>query len=144
MVSHGPTLLPPPGFTQLPNFSGIVPASDQSPSQGTLPAVCLPPHLYTPSGFQESRSLLAQDWLPCSRRGGSCEVTITDPALLQSPAATIPGTLLAHTISLPFIFKHPLPSLASKLHIRWYSLCCSLCSSDDQLGVPVGSMSKWV
>ena len=50
----------------------------------------------------------------------------------------------SYTISLPSVFRCPLQSLASKLHIRWDSIGCSLCSSENHLGVPVGYMSKWV
>ena len=38
----------------------------------------------------------------------------------------------------------PLHTLASKLHINWDSSGYSLCSSEDQIGVQVGCMRKWV
>ena len=38
---HGPTIFPSPDVTQLPNVSGNVLASDQSPNRGTLP-LCVP------------------------------------------------------------------------------------------------------
>ena len=37
MANHGPSLLPAPGVTQLPKFSGTVPACNRYPSQGPLP-----------------------------------------------------------------------------------------------------------
>ena len=58
----------------------------------------------------------------------------------------LPGELPVglQNILLP-IFKHRLHStLASKLHISWDSVGCSVCSSEDQLSVPVGCMHKWV
>ena len=59
--------------------------------------------------------------------------------------AQVSGTFpLTYVISLVSVFKSPLQSLASKLHISWDSVGCSLCSLADQLGVPVGCMSKWV
>ena len=71
MTSHGPSLFPAPGVTQLPNFSGTVPASS------ILPAVtyCLFISPARPGDF---------------------------PASLQ--------------ISSVPVLKHPLHTLASKLH----------------------------
>ena len=56
---QGPTLLPSPGVTQLPNFSGTVLASDHSP-------------IYSPQRLEASRSLLVWGCFPCQGRGGSC------------------------------------------------------------------------
>ena len=39
-----------------------------------------------------------------------------------------------NAISLPSVFQCPVQILASKLHISWVSIGCSLCSSEDQLG----------
>ena len=102
--------------------------------------------------------------LHCSGRGGSYGVTFAGPALLQSscgsrhPQHQVPcqgpqqslslcrsqGSYRPYSISLPSVFQCPLQSLASKLHISWDSVGCSLCSSEDWLGVPVGCTSKWV
>ena len=87
-ASHCPSLLPAPGVTRLLTFSGTVPAGNHHSSRGTLPAVC---HLlpFYPLSHYPSRSLLAQTWHGFetpplhSGRGGSCSMTITDPAILQ-------------------------------------------------------------
>ena len=46
------------------------------------------------------------------------------------------------TYLLP-ILKHPLSTLASKLHIILHSVDCSLCFLEGQLSVPVGCMREW-
>ena len=88
--------------------------------------------------------------LPCSGRGGNCSklesLTQLSSSAPPQPRSLVrsPGTFpLAYKISLPPVFKHPLHTLASKLHISWGSVGCSLCSSEDWLGVPVGCRSKW-
>ena len=115
--------------------------------------LCLSPtvSLYT-QRLQASRSPPVKDWRPCPGRGGNYKVTIADPALLQSscsrwqPWSLVPGQGPSHqsTNSLLSVFKCPLQSLASKLHIGWDSIGCSPCSSEDLLGVPAGGTSKWV
>ena len=97
VVSHKSSLLPSPGITQLPNFSGTIPDGDHSPSKGTLLSVCLPLHLFLPSNFKQPDlywwSSVAS--LLCSGRGGSCQITIADPlAVVQSTCdscALVPG-----------------------------------------------------
>ena len=142
-----------PSF-RLPNFSVIVPTRDHCASRGMLLAVChllplypLPPpkatlHMQVPPGMGLR--------LPCSGRGGNCSklesLTQLSSSAPPQPRSLvrIPGTFpLAYKISLPPVFKHPLHTLASKLHISWGSVGCSLCSSEDWLGVPVGCRSKW-
>ena len=51
MASHGPSLLPAPGVTRLPNFSGTVPPSNHSPSLGMPPAACHLLPSYPPRDF---------------------------------------------------------------------------------------------
>ena len=41
------------------------------------------------------------------------------------------------------VFQCPLQLFASKLHISWDSLGCSLCCSEDRLGVPAGHRENW-
>ena len=60
----------------------------------------------------------------------------------SSPAHGLGTFLSAYKISLPPIFKCALDTLASKLLISWDSVYCSLCSSEDWLGIPFGWMSK--
>ena len=60
------------------------------------------------------------------------------PKLLQQPQSQVqgPGTFpWASKISLPSVFKCPLQSLASKLHISWDSVGCS----EDWRGVQLGA-----
>ena len=106
-----------------PKFLWYCPSQRQQSLPGNT--VCCAP--LSPQRLQASRSLLAWDWLTCSKRGGSCKVTITDltppllrcsyssyfglwcrawgPQPLWSPAQG-PGTfLLAYEISLLSVFK---------------------------------------
>ena len=69
------------------------------------------------------------------------------PKILEQPGSLAPGPGTfpwASKISSPSVFKCPLQSSASKLHINWDSIGCLLCSSEDQIGVQVGCMRKWV
>ena len=52
-------------------------------------SVCFPLCLYPPWWLQASRSLLVPPSLPCSGRGGSCRVSIADPAFLQSSSSSL-------------------------------------------------------
>ena len=60
MGSHGPSLPPAPGVTQLPDFSGFVTSRDLQTSQDKPSAVCLLLPLYPPQQFQASRSIPGQ------------------------------------------------------------------------------------
>ena len=54
----------------------------------------------------------------------------------------IPGTPLSqHNLTVCFSTSSTI--LASKLHISWDSVGCSLFSSEDSLGVPVWLRDKW-
>ena len=113
--------------------------------------MCLLLPLYPPSdfkhpglfwhGFVTSPLWERRDPLSCIHWPSS------PPVLLRQPWSLAHGTetfLWAYKISLPSIFKRPMKPLASKLHISWDSVRCSLCSLDDLLGVPVVCTSKWV
>ena len=135
-------LLPSPDVAQHLNFSG---ASIHSPSG------CIPPlrvsHFISipPRDFQHPGSSWCQAALPalvgqgagdltllpvsCSRcwaRGCSNLGPCTDPKHRTVPAQS------------PHHVFQCLQFLASKLHIIWDSICCSLCSSEDLLDVPPG------
>ena len=55
----------------------------------------------------------------------------------------VPGTLPSQSNLLTICFSMSSTVLASKLHISWDAVGCSLCSSEDQLGVPAGHRGKW-
>ena len=50
--------------------------------------------------------------------------------------ALVPGTLLSQHNLLTICFSMSSTILASNLHVSWDTIGCSLCSSEDQLGVP--------
>ena len=81
MVSHSPTLLPSPGVSLLPNFSGAVPASDQA---GEYPVLSVSHSILSLPVTSSIQVYPRRDWLLCSGRGGSCKVRIADLAILQS------------------------------------------------------------
>ena len=53
------------------------------------------------------------------------------------------GPYFPEALSLPFDFSMSYTVLASNLHICWDTVGCSLCSSEDQLGVPLLHRGKW-
>ena len=155
--SHGPTfqpvqrqsesgsdraqLLPSPDIAWHLNSSG---ASVHSPS-GCTTSLCLPLHLYSPSDCQhrgpswywaalsalvgEGAGDLSLLPVSCGRRlarGHGSPGPHADPRDLTFPAQ-----------SLHCLFFNVLCNFfATKLHISWDSVGCSLCSSEDWLGVP--------
>ena len=85
-VSCGPTLLPSPDVTWLPNFSG-------TPNQWPYSLLCVSHWVFFPQYLQASRYLLVQDWLPFSRRGGAEKIQLLTRLSSKAPAAaTVPGT----------------------------------------------------
>ena len=138
-------------MTQLYIFSGTIPSQvTTAPYKYVHGSLCVTYCLFIPAAaFCIQVSAGAGLRLPCSGRGGIQSMSITDPAL--SPV--LPGNPLSLTHSpgtfpvaykiLPPVFKCPLHTFPSKLHIIWDSVSCSLCSSEDRLDVPVGCMSRW-
>ena len=115
-------------------------------------SVCLPLHLYSPHQLPASRSLLVPGCPPCSGRGGSWCSTSPPHVLRQAPGwgpqqpwslFRSQGPYCPSTLSSLSVFQCPLQFFASKLHINWYSIGCSLCSSEDRLGVPSGHRKNW-
>ena len=148
---HRPTLLPSPHNTQLPHFSGNALASDNSPSGGTLP-LCISHCIFIPlSNFKHPGLSWCDATFPalvgevavdpalqssCGSRRPQCQVTFGDCSNL-SPCAG------PNIISLPSVSTSS-TILASKLRISLDSVGCLLCSSEDQLVVPVECTCKWV
>ena len=108
-------------------------------------STCLPHSLYSPRPPQwlpSPRSLLVPGCPLCSGRGGNWCSNIP-PCILQQvlgPATALvlcrsQGPYRLSVISSLSVFQCPLQFLASKLHISWDSIGCSLCSSEDRLGV---------
>ena len=112
----------------------------------------LPLCRYSPQWLPAPRSLLVLGCPPCSGRGGSqCSNSphhvlwwVLDRELQQPwyPRRS-QGSYHPSAISTPSTFQCPLQFLASKLHISWESVGCSLYSSEDQLGVPAGHRENW-
>ena len=69
--------------------------------------------------------------------------TVAGPGAAALIPALVPGTLSSEAISLPSDFSMSSTILASNLHICWDTVGCSLCSSEDGLGVPPVPRGKW-
>ena len=139
MASRGRYLLPSPGVTWLPIFSGTVLAGNHSPRWDIPQAVCLWLYLYSPSNLKcpglswhGSVNFL---WIYCSGLWICYSLWIwkgrellshnhwpgSPPKLLGQPRSPVQGLdtfLLALKISLLSIFKCLLQPLASKRHYQ--------------------------
>ena len=150
--SYGLSLLSSPVVIQFPNFFGTVPVNDHSTSWDMPLAVCLLLRLYAPSDFNCPGLSWCGSWIweLTALRGETQSHNHRPRSPPKLPGQTWypeqgPGILLsAYKFSLLSLFKRPLHTLSFKLHISWNSIGCSPSSSEDQLGVPVGCMSKWV
>ena len=83
MVSRGPTFLPSPDVSLLPDFSGIV-EPVTTVHVGECPLLCISHCIFISPMTSRIQFSPRQDWFPCFRRGGSCKIRIADPALLQN------------------------------------------------------------
>ena len=87
----------------------------------------------------------ACDFLPLGKEGAAKLQSLTWLSSISPASAWVweagPKDL---RLSLLSIFKCPLQSLPSKLHISWDSVGCSFCSLEDWPGVPIGCMNKWI
>ena len=123
MASHGPPPLLAPGVTRIPKIL--------CPSLGTLPAVCclLPSPVPSPPptsdfmcpGLSWIRSGTSLPWegrelLGCYHWPGSRPMSLGQPQSLVPSPRTFPIGL---NTSLPPVLRHPLHTLASKIHISW-------------------------
>ena len=140
MVSHGPTFLPSPGVTQLPNFPGTVLAGDYIPSQGTLPlcvfhcffipqatsSIQVSPGAGLASLLWERRELQSYNRWPSSSPKLLWQLQSLAPGPSTIAAVVpvqVPKTFLsAYAISLLSVFQCHLQSLSSKLLISWDSI----------------------
>ena len=136
-----PNSFPFPGVTQLPSFSGNVLQCNRSPSRVTLP-LCVSHCIFIPPSSDFKHPSLS--W--CNAAFPSLvEEGAADPTLLQSSCACAsprlapdasPGPQQPWSLSwsqcklLTIYFLMSSTILASKLHINWDSVGCSLCSSD--------------
>ena len=123
----------------------------------TVPAdvyrpMCFPLRLYSPQQLPASRSLLVLGCPPCSGRGGSWLSNSPPHTLWQAPGQRLQqprslsrsqGSYHPSANSSLSVFQCPLQFLASKRHISWDTVGHSLCSSEDQLGVPAGYRENW-
>ena len=136
-------------FHLLPNFSGTVPAGNHSPIRGTLP-LCISYCIFiSPSDFKYPGLSWCGTTFPALRGEGAAKLQLLIQLSSIAPAAAtvlalgarpgttatlvpaqVPGNFPSLYKLLPSIFQHPLQSLASKLHISWDSIGCSLCSSE--------------
>ena len=108
-------------------------------------SVCLPLHPYSLQWLQASRSLLVL-LKPCLAVEGA-----VDLALSQEPwGCSCPGSLsspkdlvVPEALSLPSDISMCSTVLASSPHICWDTIGCSLCCSEDRLGVLPLCRGKW-
>ena len=82
---------------------------------------------------------MAPSHKPCGRPAGRQTWGCCHPDPCTHPRDLI---VLRHS-PYRLIFQCPLQFLISNLHICWGTVGCSLCSSEDQLGVPPVCRGKW-
>ena len=73
----------------------------------------------------------------CGRPSGHRALGFSHPGACAGPL------LSQSTLLLPSDFSMSSTVLTSNLHICWYTVCCSPCSSEDRLDIPPVSKGKW-
>ena len=142
-------LLPSPGVAWHLNFSG---AGVHSPS-GCVPPLCVS-HFVSipPSDFQHPGPSWCQAALPALVGEGAGDLTLLPVSCGRRPAGgpqqpwslrRSQGPYRPSSITSLSVFQCPLQFWASKHLISWDSVGCSLCSSEDHLGVPAGHRERW-
>ena len=149
---HSPTLLPSPGVAWLPNFSGNDLAGVHSPRGCTLP-LCVFHFVSIPhSDFKHPGPSCCQAALPALVGEGAGALTLLPVSCGRQWTMGHSGLVSLRRSQGPYppstnsslsVFQCPLQFLTYKLHTRWDSVGCSLCSSEDQLGVPAGHRENW-
>ena len=117
--------------------------------------VCLLLRPYSPQWLQASRSLLVLLKPHCLAEEGAIDLAVFQESCSRpsrcgdwgcsgpGPQAGLRYLIVPEQSPYHLIFSMPSTVLDSNPHIRWDSIGCSLCSSEDQLGIPPMHKVKW-